>query len=84
MATVTVPVIAAFAYHGRSLSIGDTVTVTPIEAAALARQGVVSIESGYQAKVLASEPPKRRRGRPRKDGSTAPRNYRRRDLTAEP
>lgn len=84
MQTVTVPVIAAFEHQGRSLSIGDTVTVAPVEAAALARRGVVSIESGYRTKVVTAEPPARRRGRPRKDADTGERTYRRRDLVSEP
>jgi hypothetical protein len=76
METVTVPVVAEFEHEGRAVYPGDEIAVAPVVAAALSRQGLVSIVAGYQSKVVA-QPTARRRGRPR--GS-----YRRRDLTAEP
>lgn len=66
---VVVPVIKAFVYEGREHHAGDAITVAPVVAAALARQGVVSLTVGYQPPAEAK--PKRRRG------------YRRRDMVAE-
>ena len=82
MQTVTVPVIAAFEHQGRSLQAGDTVTVAPVEAAALSRAGKVSIVGGYQHKALQPETDPTPRRRLRKDG-TPTRRYKRRDLVPE-
>ena len=71
---VEVPVIKAFTHEGRAFTVGETITVSPIEAAALHRRGVVSLTRGYETKVVepAVTPTRRRRA-----------TYRRRDLTAE-
>ncbi len=70
---VEVPVIQAFTHEGRALSIGETVMVTPLVAAALHRRGLVSLTKGYQSKVVTPETPRRRRRN----------SYRRRDLVPE-
>ena len=44
MKTVTVPAIADFRHHDRRYQSGDAVTCRPIEAAALARAGRVSLD----------------------------------------
>jgi hypothetical protein len=55
---------------------GETVTVAPIQAAALARSGIVNLSKpGYQARDLVAETPVETPRRKRR--------YRRRDLTAE-
>lgn len=74
---VEVPVIQRFTHEGRALSVGDTIQVSPLVAAALHRRGLVSLTKGYQAKVVTPEPEtanprRRRRG-----------TYQRRDMTAE-
>lgn len=48
---VEVPVIQAFTHEGRAFAIGETIFVSPIEAAALHRRGLVSITRGYVAKA---------------------------------
>jgi hypothetical protein len=40
---VRVPVIKAFTHEGRAFSVGESVTVSPIMAAALSQRGVVSL-----------------------------------------
>jgi hypothetical protein len=70
MPVVTVPVIANHEYQGKSLRAGEDVTLTPVEAAILARLGVVSLTVGYRHPAA----PARVRTK---------RAYRRRDLTAQ-
>ena len=73
---VSVRVIAAFTHEGRAFQTGDTITVPPVTAAVLHRQGYVSLtKPTYATKDdqanETSEPPRRRR------------TYRRKDLVAE-
>lgn len=79
--TVTVPVIKAFRHNGREVSVGESVTVSPLNASILARKQLVSLARNYQTRVVTpeseSEPPRRRRGRPRKG------TYERSDMRAE-
>jgi hypothetical protein len=70
---VTVPVIKAFAHEGRALRVGDTVTVAPLVAAALAQAGRVSLSKGYRTAALREARPTPRRRRA----------YKRRDMVAE-
>lgn len=54
---------------------GPTLTVAPIQAAVLARKGIVNLSTtGYQTRDLSAETPEAPRRK---------RRYRRRDLTAE-
>lgn len=72
---IDLPVIKAFTHEGRAFTVGETITVTPITAAALHHRGLVSLTRGYRVAAVAAAPvqtPKRRRNA-----------YRRRDLTAE-
>lgn len=95
--TVTVPAIRPFEYDGRYVAAGESITTTPIEAAALAYRGMVSLSPGYQHRAMFQadpapqpepvvEAPKRRRRR-RSESAPEPekprRGYRRRDMTAE-
>ncbi len=74
---VEVPVIKAFSHDGQAYGVGDRVRVEPLQAAALARRGLVSLTRGYRTKPMtaapaaAPEPPKRGR------------RYRRRDMVPE-
>lgn len=83
MTTVTVPAIVDFEHEGRMFRRGESITVAPLVASMLARQGAVSIASGYTVPVVTPE--KKRRGRPRVKHEKDPlkRAYQRRDLTAE-
>lgn len=69
--TVTVPALKPLTYQGRSYVRGDRVEMVPIDAAVYARRGDVGLDG------QAPEPPKPEPSRRR-------RNYRRRDMTAEP
>lgn len=77
--TVVVQARAAFSYQGRGLRAGELVTMTPIDAAVKARQGLVSLTRPRRAPapdvvaILDPAPavPKSRR------------RYKRRDLEAE-
>lgn len=71
---VEVPVIKAFTHEGRAFVVGDTITVAPVAAAALHRQGLVSLTKGYQTAAIPSP-----RARKRTRGAT----YKRRDMRAE-
>lgn len=87
--SVKVPALIDFNHQGQQFKQGDQVELSPVHAAVLAREGKVSIQGGYQTKVVTAEQPepaKRRRGRPRKDGTEpgSPRTYQRRDLVSEP
>ena len=69
MKTVVVQARAAFSYQGRGLRAGELVTMTPIDAAAAARHGLVSLTRRPKADPVAAPKSKRR--------------YKRRDLEAE-
>ena len=73
MRRVSVPVLKAFVTDGRDVSPGEIIAMSPIEAAVAARHGYVSLtRQTYRtrhleaAAVAVAEPPRRRRGRPRK------------------
>lgn len=71
MRTVTVPALKAFSYRGRTVAVGEFITLPAVMAAAAARRGEVSLtKEGPPVPEPAPEPPPRRR-------------YRRRDLQAE-
>jgi hypothetical protein len=80
---VDLPVIKAFTHDGRALRVGDTITVSPLVAAALHRRGLVSLTRGYKTAAIKAEPVV-----PSATSETAAepyqrRRYRRRDMTAE-
>lgn len=83
MPRVTVPVLKPLDYEGHSYVRGDAITVEPIQAAALARKGYVTLTVGAvvtrELKAEEPAPVKRKRGRPRKSDH----EYQRRDLVAE-
>lgn len=90
MRTITVPTIRSFEQAGRYVAAGESLTVTPVEALALARRGVVSLTRVYEtremcaAPIVEPEPEKpRRRRRKTSDGDAPKRAYRRRDMAAE-
>lgn len=56
MQTVTVPLIRSYEHEGRYVAAGESITVTPLEALALARRGVVSLTRGYQHRALSAAP----------------------------
>lgn len=41
--TVTVPLLCSFEHEGRYVAAGESITVTPLEAAQLARRNIVSL-----------------------------------------
>jgi hypothetical protein len=72
MKTVVVQARAPFSYQGRGLRAGELVTMTPIDAAAAARHGLVSLTRlRRSAEAPIGDPPKSKR------------RYKRRDLEAE-
>lgn len=81
--SVTVPVIKGFRHNDRFVSAGELLELEPVQASILARQGYVSLTRKYQTRDLTAtavepeQPPRRRRGRPRKN------TYERSDLRAE-
>jgi hypothetical protein len=77
LATVTVPVIKAFRHHGREMSVGESVTVSALDASILARQQCVSLTRTSHTKVVTPE----HESEP--DAPRPRRRYRRRDLQAE-
>jgi len=70
MKTVVVQARAAFSYQGRGLRAGELVTMTPIDAAAAARHGLVSLTRRPPTAPVVETPKSKRR-------------YKRRDLEAE-
>jgi len=70
MKTVVVQARAAFSYQGRGLRAGELVTMTPIDAAAAARHGLVSLTRRPKTAPVDEAPKSKRR-------------YKRRDLEAE-
>jgi hypothetical protein len=79
---VEVPVTKAFTHEGRAFAVGETIVVSPIEAAALHRRGLVSLTRGYVAPVPRGSFKGFGKGTPPPDVSTDPpkRRTRRRDL----
>lgn len=65
MKTVTLPVLHAFDYQGRSFAPGDTVDMVPIDAAVYARKGLVSL-TGRTVQNREMVAPKAGRRRARK------------------
>lgn len=90
MHTVTVPLKRSFEHDGRYVAAGEFIQVSPVEALALARRDIVSLDPLYRHRVMVAAPipepepvkPKRRRAKV-SDESKPKRRYRRRDLTAE-
>ena len=77
--TVTVRALKAFPYAGRTVVVGEPVTMPPAEALARARQREVSLDRAYNAQALTPEPepePEIVTPRPK-------RRYRRRYMTAD-
>jgi hypothetical protein len=70
MKTVVVQARAAFSYQGRGLRAGELVTMLPVDAAAAARHGLVSLTRRPTAAPVAAPKKSKRR-------------YQRRDLEAE-
>lgn len=92
MSNVTVPALKPLTYQGRSYVRGELVTVTPVDAAAMARRGEVTLSKGTviapsperQRESMEAEPPVgARRRRPAAPGPSRPRTHRRRDMTAD-
>lgn len=85
MRTVTVPAIAGFTFQGRAVEAGEWLTLTPLEAATLARQRRVSLTRGYQTRqiVPATNPAPLPDPIPEPDPTQRRRRSRRRDLAAE-
>lgn len=92
--TVTVPAITDFVYEGRAFSAGQSITVSPVQAAALHRQQKVSLTRGYRTaavRAVAAEPEPEseptlqstQEAGPEPEQPRQRRRYRRRDLTAE-
>ncbi len=88
MHTVTVPLKRSFEHDGRYVAAGEFIQVSPVEALALARRDIVSLDPLYRHRVMVAAPapepdkPKRRRARATSEAKPK-RRYRRRDLTAE-
>ena len=87
---IDVAVIKSFSHEGREIAPGDTLRVTPVEAAALHRRGVITLTRGYRTAALEPDPPPadppKRRPRKKDDDhtdDTPRRRYRRRDMTPE-
>lgn len=95
MQTVSVPLIRSFEHEGRYVAAGESITVTPIEAAVLAQRGIVSLtkqtythRASVAAPAIEAAPEPAPRGRRRRKAEDTPedkpkRRYRRRDLTVE-
>jgi len=71
MKTVVVQARAAFSYQGRGLRAGELVTMLPVDAAAAARHGLVSLTRRRKTAPVDEVP------------KTSKRRYKRRDLEAE-
>jgi hypothetical protein len=80
--TVTVTVIRPFDHEGRAVSPGGAITVAPIVAATLARQGLVSLMEGATLTYLTRDMAPADQDAP-SPSARSKRRYRRRDLTAE-
>jgi hypothetical protein len=78
-AMVTVPALVEFVFQGRLYQRGDLLTITPVEAAVLARNREVSLTRWAEIAPAPEQPKRRRRRAP----SEPRRAYRRRDLVAE-
>lgn len=85
---VSVRALKSFTYQSATIEPGAWVSMEPIEASIHARHGHVSLAREYPTRQLVTasasaepeltDPPRRRRGRPRKG------EYHRSDLKAEP
>jgi hypothetical protein len=73
---ITVPVIKAFDGH----AVGDSITVTPLEASILARKRIISLTRGYQTRELTAKDPE---PEPEPEAPRRRRRYRRTDMQAE-
>lgn len=96
--TVTVTAIRTFPRDGGTVVRGQAITCEPLEAATMARKGLVTLSKpSYRTRQMTAppappEPPSgpvttpRRRRRASTDSGEPPsrRTYRRRDMTAEP
>ncbi len=90
MTTVSVPAIRPFEHDGRPVDVGDWISLTPIQAAALSYQGLVSLLAGEPPVTPVDAPTetpmspqgtKARRAR-RATGTKRTNHYRRKDLRA--
>ena len=79
MSEVTVTAVQSFLYHGEPVNKGTDVTMPALDAAIEARKGNVTLVTGYRKKVMKAETPAEEAVPVRRR-----RNYRRRDMTAEP
>ena len=87
--SITVKALRSFDHQGRVVSTGETVDVTPVEAAILGKHRYINLsqhsthadaEPELVVEQLAVEPPKRKRGRPK---GSRNRTYQTRDMVAK-
>jgi hypothetical protein len=87
MPTVRVLSRKAFTHGGRPIAAGQFLTLSPIDAAVLSRQGLVNISKNpdqpVSRKDMVAEEPKRRRRSASVAKDEPRRRYRRRDMTPE-
>ena len=82
MQRVRVRVIKAFDHAGQSLRVNQTVSLSPVDAAVLARRGFVSLSRIYDHRAMTAESP-REASTPAPSAPPAKRSYRRRDMVSD-
>lgn len=55
MQTVTVPLLCSYEHEGRYVAAGESITVTPLEALALARRNIVSLTKTYTHRGMVAD-----------------------------